>query len=870
MIFMEKRRSGRKGRTAIKYLVVLLAVCLVSVIGLLGDISHAEDVSIAWNGQAMDPSVVYDLKSGSMVLNLKTTGAAYEDKDTYEVRWSIVDSEKEDIATIEQSSDTQTMAILRAHSPGVVEVAVIVLDKKDGLAQVANATCQVRVVFSIDTTTDDSIYKLVNDGDADKSLVLYANDKPVTLKQSIDSVSVADTIQWTSANDEVAKVERRTGVLTPVGAGKTQVMATYNPRGSDETYTGYLDVYIIPQVSLTDGADYGDGGYQKSLEVKMNSGDYLYTDTNFINNLEVIRSKVVWVVKKDDDRGNSVPIANSLGMESDLISLTPSSSRTNELRITGTAGEYDIYFYTYGSYSSEDNKTEAYTPTVVHLTIESQIRDLNEILNIGDSYNFAEAYNMTAEDFLSAFRVKATVKGGELENYAHFDTDKGILHALAEGEVIVTLEVKKEREDYVKRLMGKDPDDDIPSAFNITIDIVDRIYLDRSTLTISLGQTYQLSLVLNDTYSGGVEWSSSDDRYVTVSQTGLIKGVRITQEDVTVTATLDAGDGVYKTATCVVKVEAAVDNFTISPKDPQMMLPGEHLTVVANIRQTVSVAPLVWLSTDESVFTVESAADGKSAILTATGGGHATLTVYNPINEQYQTLDITVRVPISAISFSKGELSVGIYKEGYNMKNEISYTPANATDKGLIWTSQDTSVAAVDEDGYVTFKSPGTTLISVYPAYNPYNVMASCILTVVGTPEDITFNETDITMNVKDSRIIEVNYEPEKTETELTFTPSEEGIVTCTYDVTRHTITLVGQKPGSTNINIVSKEGLVKSIKVTVKQPSTEIVLSPKELTVRTGESVNLKPELKPADSTDTLTWQSYNTSVAKVDETGG
>ena len=872
LIFMEKRRSGRKGRAVIKYLAVLLAVCLVSVIGLLGDTAHAEDVFIEWNGQEMDPSVVYDLKSGGMVLSLKTTGIVYADEATYEVRWSIVDKEKEDIATIERMPESPTMAVLRAHSPGVVEVAVVVLNKKEGLAQVAYATCQVRVVFSIDTTTDVSIYKLVNEGDVDNSLVLYANDESVPLKQSIDSVSVEDTLQWSSANEEVAKVDQRTGVLTPVGAGKTQVTATYTPRGSDETYTGYLDVYIIPQVSLTDGADYGDDGYQKSLDVRINSGGYLYTDTNFTNNLEVIRSKVVWVVKKDDDRGNSVPIANSLGMESDLISLTPSSSRSNELRINGTAGEYDIYFYTYGSYFSEDNKTEAYTPTVVHLTIESQIGNRNEILNIGDSYNFAEAYNMTTEDFLSAFDMAVTMEGGEsggVENYAHLDTNRGILHTLAEGRVIATLTIKKGREDYVKGLMGKDPDDEIPSAFIITIDIVDRIYLDRSTLTISVGQTYQLSLVLNDTYSGGVEWSSSDDRYVTVNETGLIKGVRITQEDVTITATLDAGDGVYKTATCVVKVEAAVDNFTISPKDPQMLLPGEHLTVVANIKQTVSVAPLVWLSTDESVFTVESASDGKSAILTAMGGGHATLTVYNPINEQYQTLDITVRVPISAISFSKGELSVGIYKEGYNMKSEVSYTPANATDKGLIWTSQDTSVAAVDEDGYITFKSPGTTLISVYPAYNPYNVMASCILTVVGTPEDITFNETDITMNVKDSRIIEVNYKPEKTETELTFTPSEEGIVTCAYDATRHTITVVGQKPGSTNINIVSKEGIVKSIKVTVKQPSTEISLSPKELIVRTGEAVNLKPELKPADSTDTLTWQSYNTSVAKVDGNG-
>ncbi|MCH5266528.1 MAG: Ig-like domain-containing protein [Lachnospiraceae bacterium] len=860
-----RRHNGKRKRSMWKYLVMMVLICLGTIIGLLGDSSQAADVSISWNGEILAPGTVYELKSSSMQLQLETGGVAYDDPALYEVRWTIEDDQQRDvIASISQGS-SQTTGILRALSPGEVTVTVTIYDRTgDGsLALLASATCNIRVVFSIDTTGDDSIYKFVNEGDTDRSLVLYADSNPVSLGLNFGD---ADKTQWTSNNTEVVTVTQREGVVTPVGAGKTQVVATYTPNTEGgNTYTAYLDVYVIPKVSLTDGMD-----YETSLDAQMSSGDYLYTDTDFSNNLEVVRSKIIWVIKKDDGAGNSVVIANSLGMESDLITLTPSASRSNQLQLTGMAGEYDIYFYTYGSYFSEDNCTTAYTPSVVHLTIKSQIEDREEILSIGDSYNFAEAYNMTTKDFLDAFTVQVTtVGGGAADNYATYNPSTGVLQALAEGRVVAKLTVKPGMQGYVKRLMGLNVDDPLPDFFTTTIDIVDRIYLDRSNLTISLGQTYQLNLVLNNTYSGGVVWSSSDDRYVTVDETGLIKGVKITQSDVIITATVDAGNGVYKTASCIVKVEAAVDNFTINPNTPQTMLPGEHLTVVANIRQTVTVAPLVWMSSNTSVFTVETAADGKSAILTAVGGGVATLTVFNPVNEQYQTLEITVRVPISDISFAKPEIDVGLYKGGYNMRSEVTYAPKNATDTTLTWSSSDTSVAVVDSDGYITFKGPGTTLISVYPAYNPYNVMASCILTVIGTPEKMILSETDVTLDVKESKTLEIDFEPKNSITELTFTPNEAGLVTINYDETRQIITLVGQKPGSTNINIVSTEGLILNLKVTVKQPADEITLAPKEQVIKTGDSINLTPTLKPANATDTLVWESDNTSVAKVDSNG-
>lgn len=65
-----------------------------------------------------------------------------------------------------------------------------------------------------------------------------------------------------------------------------------------------------------------------------------------------------------------------------------------------------------------------------------------------------------------------------------------------------------------------------------------------------------------------------------------------------------------------------------------------------------------------------------------------------------------------------------------------------ATDTALTWASSDTSVVELDKDGYMKFKgAPDTALVSVYPTYNPYNVMASCLVTIIGTPDSMTISQ---------------------------------------------------------------------------------------------------------------------------------
>ncbi len=850
-----------------RYAVLLSLMAGVLLFLLRGQFSHAvNQVYISSNGIRLDPTVTYDLTTRSMQLDLASDNDMYA-KDEYKVEWTIEDPLARDVIASITPGTSKTRCVVTPLSPGDVTVTVTVKDSMNGDALLFNTTCNIRVVFSIDTSTDDSIYKIVHENDTARSLVMYSNSAPVNLGLNFGSANSSNT-QWSSANEEVVTVTQRGGLVSPVGAGKTQVIATYTPTGDTETYTAYLDVYVIPRVSTTNGAN-----YETAIDAQLNSGEYLYTDTNFANNLEVIRSKIIWVVKKDDDQGNSKIIADSLGKDSDLISITPTASRSNELRIEGKAGEYDLYFYTYGSYDENmDNGTTAYTPTVVHLTIKSDIQDKTEILSIGDVYRFAESYNMTLEDFDECFSVDIKMAQGapDYSEYADFDNTKAELTAKNVGNLVATLTIRSGREAYVRRILGLAENEALPAAFTTRIDITDNIQLNRTSMTIVVGQKEQLSVKLNSIYSGSVTWKSSDPNYVSVDElTGLIKGEKVTTQDVVITATLDAGNGLYKTATCTVKVEATVSNFTLSPGTDQQMLVGDHLTVVANIKQTVTVAPLYWYSSDTSVITVEQASDGKSAILTAVGGGTTTLNVINLINKDTISIRVTVRIPINEISFSAAQMQLELYKSGYNMKDEVKWGPTNATDTALTWASSDTSVVELDKDGYMKFKGAGTALVSVYPTYNPYNVMASCLVTIIGTPDSMTISQMDVTMNVGEAVPLLVDFNPKNTATGITWTPNDDGIVTVTYDEERRIATLTGKAPGTTNINVVTTEGLISNVKVSVKQPSTALNLTPKDVTLKTGDSVNLKATFTPANSTDTIVWKSYNTGVATVDTNG-
>lgn len=131
-----------------------------------------------------------------------------------------------------------------------------------------------------------------------------------------------------------------------------------------------------------------------------------------------------------------------------------------------------------------------------------------------------------------------------------------------------------------------------------------------------------------------------------------------------------------------------------------------NLVVIVNPRQ-LSSSKLEWSSSDPSVVSVD-----ESGKITGLAIGTATITVKSS-NGKSATIKITVtekNVEVEKIELSPSKVEVGV-----DLTEQIIATikPENATNRDLIWTSADSSIAKVDNKGVVTGVKVGNTKITV-------------------------------------------------------------------------------------------------------------------------------------------------------------
>lgn len=86
-------------------------------------------------------------------------------------------------------------------------------------------------------------------------------------------------------------------------------------------------------------------------------------------------------------------------------------------------------------------------------------------------------------------------------------------------------------------------------------------------------------------------------------------------------------------------------------------------------------------------------------------------------NSSNATRKITVKastVPLTGLSISPNSVTL---KKGSNRKLEVYFSPTNATNKTISWSSSNSTIATVNSDGVVTAKNVGTVIITV-KSYN--------------------------------------------------------------------------------------------------------------------------------------------------------
>ncbi len=151
-------------------------------------------------------------------------------------------------------------------------------------------------------------------------------------------------------------------------------------------------------------------------------------------------------------------------------------------------------------------------------------------------------------------------------------------------------------------------------------------------------------------------------------------------------------------------VYVAVESIEIDGNDLEVAI-GDTITLTATITPTGATASVTW-SIKGNYDKAEI--DPVTGVLTGLKKG--LITVQASAGGKTAEKSVAVKtIPLSDVSLAKKSLAL---KPGEDYTLTPVFTPANATNKKITWTSSDATVATVDEDGKVTAVANGNATIT--------------------------------------------------------------------------------------------------------------------------------------------------------------
>lgn len=134
-----------------------------------------------------------------------------------------------------------------------------------------------------------------------------------------------------------------------------------------------------------------------------------------------------------------------------------------------------------------------------------------------------------------------------------------------------------------------------------------------------------------------------------------------------------------------------------------------------------------YISSNPNVATVDNEGN-----ITGIRSGKATITVKAEENNVQNQIEITVYSKVTNIILDQKEIYMQV---GDTFQINAGLEPEDANDKNILYSSSNTDVAVITENGIITAKQEGTTNLIASSRENP-NILAECKLYVVRKMED--------------------------------------------------------------------------------------------------------------------------------------
>lgn len=330
--------------------------------------------------------------------------------------------------------------------------------------------------------------------------------------------------------------------------------------------------------------------------------------------------------------------------------------------------------------------------------------------------------------------------------------------------------------------------EDVPSGVTVT-------YLDSSWTTTSSNSSSHIDVKLPS-----IKYQRSGDQYIAPNQTYTVK-LKATQDGSYIfdNAQLEYPyvDGTRKTGrfnSLILYAEPVVTSMMIDKQELEMKVGDVYDRLKVTVLPAQADQRVTWSSSQTAIVAVDS------GVLTAKAPGIATITVTSADGRVSAQCKVTVTQPVTGVSLDKSRLTMYV---GDKEQLTATVKPSNATNQTVKWSTGDSAIATVDENGEVTAKAIGKTTIKV-TASGGYT--ATCEIEVLPALIKVTgveLNQSDATMNVGDTLQLVATVKPENaTNDKVTWSTSDEAVATVDENGT-----IVAKKPGTAMIKVTTVEG---------------------------------------------------------------
>lgn len=227
-------------------------------------------------------------------------------------------------------------------------------------------------------------------------------------------------------------------------------------------------------------------------------------------------------------------------------------------------------------------------------------------------------------------------------------------------------------------------------------------------------------------------------------------------------------------------VQEQLESITLDVTALALTVGEEYTFTVTTEPADIDGLTLSWSSSDESIVSVEdgtvtAVAEG-TADITVSGGDNVSATCKVTVSPEEE-----VEIEAESITLSTASADMLI---GESMTLTATVLPENTTDKTVTWSSSESSIAGVDDNGTVTAVSAGTAVIT---ATTVNGRTAECTVTVQAAPMIGDYFYSDGTWS-----------------TELDENKTPVGLVFYIGDITAEDAALATEYPGCTHGLVVS------------------------------------------------------------------